>query len=58
METSNAAGCADGHEYTLNSPGAGSTVNFRIYDGENNDQNPAWIGDNSGSLTVQIWLDN
>jgi hypothetical protein len=51
----NADGCSPTHEYTLSFAGAGSTVNFRIYDGELNVQNPGWFADNSGSLTVQIW---
>jgi hypothetical protein len=51
--TFNAAGCADGHLYTLNFTGLGSTVNFRILDG--NGENQEWFGDNGGSLTVEIW---
>jgi hypothetical protein len=52
----NSDGCADpGHEYTLAFLGAGSTVNFRIYDGTGNLQDVGWFGDNAGSLTVQIW---
>jgi hypothetical protein len=51
----NGAGCADAHEYTLPFTGAGAAVNFRIYDGTGNVQDPAWFGDNAGSLTVQIW---
>lgn len=51
----NAAGCADGHEYTLPFSGTGAAVNFRIYDGVGGVQLPAWFGDNAGQLTVQIW---
>jgi hypothetical protein len=51
----NGAGCANAHEYTLAFTGAGAVANFRIYDGTGNVQDPAWFGDNAGSLTVQIW---
>jgi hypothetical protein len=47
------AGCAIGHEYTKAFPGAGAAVNFRIYDGQPDE--PTWLGDNAGSLTVEIW---
>ena len=50
--------CDANHEYTLPFTGASGPVNFRIYDGAGNLQVPNWIGDNSGSLTVQIWSDN
>lgn len=51
----NGAGCADGHEYTLAVTGTGAAVNLRIYDGTGDVQDPAWFGDNAGSLTVEIW---
>jgi hypothetical protein len=51
-------GCVASHECTIPFAGAGAPVNFRIYDGTLSAQDPAWFGDNSGSLTVQIWLDN
>ena len=51
-------GCDANHEYTLSFAGAGAAVNFRIFDGDVNGQIPGWFGDNVGSLTVQIWLDN
>jgi hypothetical protein len=51
----NGAGCSDNHLYTRDVTGTGATVGFRIYDGEGNVQNVGWFGDNSGSLTVQIW---
>jgi hypothetical protein len=51
----NAEGCSISNVYTLPFTGAGATVALRIYDGEGNVQNEAWFGDNSGSLTVQIW---
>jgi hypothetical protein len=51
----NANGCANGHQYTFATTGAGGAVNLRIYDGEGNVQNAGWFGDNSGELTVAIY---
>ncbi len=54
--TANGAGCAVGHGYTFYfGPGSDGTVNFRIYDGLGNLQQPGWHIDNSGSLTVEIY---
>jgi len=43
------------HTYTYCMFGTGSTVNFRVFDGENGIPNAGWYGDNSGSLTVKIY---
>ena len=45
------------HTYTLLYTGGGSTVNFRVFDGDpaTNTLNPGWYGDNVGSLSVQIF---
>lgn len=51
----NTNGCDNNNEYTFSFTGTGATVDFRIYDGTGNVQNPSWFGDNAGSLTVQIW---
>jgi hypothetical protein len=37
------------------SPSVTGPVNFGIFDGENDTQNPGWFGDNSGTLTVDIY---
>lgn len=47
------------HTYSLPFMGNGSKVNFRVFDGDSTQTNPApvssWYGDNSGSLTVKIY---
>jgi len=47
-----------GHTYYLDFLGIGSTVNFRVFDGDptTNTLIPGWYGDNVGSLTVEIYL--
>jgi len=46
------------HIYYLGFLGKGSTVNFRVFDGDpgTNTLIPGWYGDNLGSLTVEIYL--
>jgi hypothetical protein len=47
------------HKYTLVfGAGTGSTVNFRIFDGygETGVKVPSWYSDNSGFLTVEIYM--
>jgi hypothetical protein len=46
------------HIYTLMFDGEGSTVNFRVFDGDptTNTLEPGWYGDNVGSLTVKIYV--
>lgn len=48
---------SDVHTYYLDYPGIGSIVNFRVLDGipATNTPDPGWYGDNSGSLTVNIY---
>lgn len=36
-------------------PAATGPVNFGIFDGENGSQNASWFGDNSGTITVDIY---
>jgi hypothetical protein len=36
-------------------PAATGPVNFGIFDGENGVQDPSWFGDNSGTITVDIY---
>lgn len=36
-------------------PATDGAVNFRIFDGEGDAPNPGWYGDNSGSLTVDLF---
>ena len=45
------------HIYYLDFTGIGSTVNFRVFDGEptTNTLIPSWYNDNVGSLTVEIY---
>ncbi len=47
------------HDYSYYTVGTGSTVNFRIFDGNSAVANPqpslGWYGDNSGYLTVNIY---
>jgi len=47
---------SDAHEYSLDFPGDDGTVNFRVFDGIGS-PDPAWYGDNVGSLTVKIYAD-
>ena len=49
--------CATSHVYTTTTTLSGGTtnLNLRIYDGQNNVQDPSWFGDNSGSLTVVFY---
>ena len=47
------------HKYTLVfGAGTGSKVNFRIFDGDGGTgmQVPSWYSDNSGYLTVEIYM--
>jgi len=46
------------HIYYLGFLGTGSTVNFRVFDGDpgTNTLIPGWYDDNVGSLTVEIYL--
>lgn len=46
------------HEYEYAMPGTGSTLSARIFDGltDTNTITPSWYNDNSGSLTVKIYL--
>lgn len=46
------------HTYTLEYVGTGVSVNFRIFDGDSTTASPvpSWYGDNSGSLTVDIYI--
>lgn len=45
------------HSYSSDFVGNGSTVNFRVFDGDVNSNTPdlGWYGDNIGSLTVKIY---
>jgi len=43
------------HEYSTLVTGTGAALNFRVYDGTGNVQDPSWFGDNNGSLTVNIY---
>jgi len=47
------------HKYSRAFAGNGSTVNFRVFDGDvaTNTPNPGWYGDNNGSLTVNIYAE-
>lgn len=46
------------HVYEYPYAGTGNKVNFRIFDGDSNGSfpNAGWYGDNSGSLTVDIYV--
>lgn len=48
---------ATSHAYSLVTSGTGSTVNFRVFDGDTltNTQYPDWFGDNNGTMTVDIY---
>lgn len=45
------------HVYWLEAAGTGATVNFSIFEGDTatGTVNPGWYGDNSGSLSVEIY---
>jgi len=45
------------HVYYLQMTETGSTVSFRVFDGDptTNTIDPGWYGDNSGALTVEIY---
>src|SRR5690606_11662416 len=49
--------CNDAHVYSLPYTGTGDVAGFRIFDGDANTgvQNTGWYGDNSGSLTVDVY---
>jgi len=44
------------HVYDYEHAGTGTTVTFRVFDGEDPNPVPSWYGDNSGSLTVDIFI--
>ena len=47
------------HQYSYAYTGTGSTVSFRVFDGDSTKgpaaQEPGWYGDNTGSLSVDIY---
>jgi len=45
------------HVYELTFTGTGSSVNFRVFDGNvgTNTPDPGWYGDNIGNMTIEIW---
>lgn len=47
--------CDNSHIYTTTTAAGGGGLNLRIYDGQANVQDPAWIADNSGQLVVTLY---
>ena len=47
--------CDSSHVYTATTAVGGGMLNLRIYDGQANVQDPAWIADNSGDLVVILY---